>query len=90
MAKCSCFGPLPQFHPNNYSIWPDNHCVNHNYTEPAVALTRKTPAAPSLSRSLHLWRRGRPAGALKPRRACRVSERMSRTFEGCGRRLKST
>lgn len=40
--------PSPQFHPINYSISPNNHCVNHNYTEPALLLTMKTPAAPSL------------------------------------------
>lgn len=52
VAKCSCFGSSPQFHPDNYCILPDNHCVNHNYTEPALPLTMKIPAAPSLSRSL--------------------------------------
>lgn len=39
-------GPSPQFHPNNYSIWPDKRCVNRNYTEAAAALAMTTPAAP--------------------------------------------
>lgn len=57
VAKCSCLGPSPQFHPINYSISPNNHCVNHNYTEPGVLLTKKTPAVVSLQSSLLLRRR---------------------------------
>lgn len=47
LAESSCLGPSPQFHPTNYSISPNNHCVNHNYMEPGLVLTMKTPVAPS-------------------------------------------
>lgn len=64
VAESSCLGPSPQLHPINYSISPNNHCVNHNYTEPPLVLAMKTPAGPGLQSRLPLYtarRRGIPA-----------------------------